>query len=398
MVLLAGYPFWWALGASPFVPMFLAAVMGVLMWRRGWTRLVPGILPWFAFLAWVAAASISVESAGSLLAYGQRAGNLLAVGVFMLYVVNAQKTLPLRRILFGLLAVWFTIVILGVAAIYLPTVRLNTPVGSLLPASLTENELVYNLVFPPLAEVQQPWGSPEAFNRPSAPFPYANSWGVMFVVLTPVVFAAVTLARRTRVKVALLAVAGVSVWPALATSNRGMFIGVLASVLYVLIRLGFRGRLGVVVAGIAGIVISGVALAWSGSLQTILDRQLYSDSTGGRLNLYQQTWKATLERPLLGYGSPRMEETIGVSMGTQGYMWMLMFSYGFVGLGLFVYFLINALMKTWHVPTTAGLWLHSVPLATLAIIPFYGFDIMQLTSVLLIVAVLLRHRFQPDPV
>lgn len=393
MVLLFGFPLWWAAGATPFAPILLAGVMAALMAVRGRIVLVPGIVPWFAFLAWVAAAAVSLDSATSVLAYGQRAGNLLAVGVFMLYVVNAPTTLPARRVLAGLLALWVTITVLGIAAIQFPDFRLTTPVGMLLPNFLTQNPLVYDLVFPPLAEVQQPWGSPEPFNRPSAPFPYANSWGVMFVVLTPVVFAAVCAARRRSVRAALLVGVVLSLWPALETSNRGMFVGLLAAVAYVLFRLFFQGRMGTVAIVAVVLTAAAAALVRSGAVQEILDRQLYSDSTGGRLNLYRQTWQATLRQPLLGHATPRMEETIGVSLGTQGYLWMLMFSYGLVGLGLFLCFLIGAVAKTWRVTSMAGLWLHSVPVAALAIIPFYGFDVMQLTVVLLIVALLLRRRY-----
>ena len=393
MVLLFGFPLWWAAGATPFVPILLAGVMAALMAVRGSIVLVPGIVPWFAFLAWVAVAAVSLDSATSVLAYGQRAGNLLAVGIFMLYVVNAPSTLPARRVLAGLLALWVTITVLGVAAIQFPDFRLTTPVGMLLPNFLTQNPLVYDLVFPPLAEVQQPWGSPEPFNRPSAPFPYANSWGVMFVVLTPVVFAAVCMARRKSVKAVLLAGALLSLWPALETSNRGMFVGLLAAVAYVMIRLFFQGRMGTVATVAFMLVVAAVSLVRSGAIQEILDRQLYSDSTGGRLNLYRQTWQATLREPLLGHATPQLEETIGVSLGTQGYLWMLMFSYGLVGLGLFLCFLAGAVARTWRVASIAGLWLHSVPIAALAIIPFYGFDVMQLTVVLLVIALLLRRRY-----
>ena len=43
---------------------------------------------------------------------------------------------------------------------------------------------------------------------------------------------------------------------------------------------------------------------------------------------------------IIGYGTPRMEPSIGVSMGTQGYLWTLMFCFGFVGLALFALFMM----------------------------------------------------------
>lgn len=393
MLLLVGFPLWWALGAAAFMPLILAGVMAVLMLARGGTVLVPGILPWAAFLVWVAAAGINLLSGASLLAYGQRSGILLAVGIFLLYVINARDNLPVRKVVYGLLAMWLAIVLLGITAIYFPDYRLTTPVGLILPDALLENPLVRNLVLPPLAEVQHPGGAPEAFNRPAAPFPYANSWGVMFAVLTPVACAAVALVRSPLAKALLVLGMAVSFWPALATSNRGMLVGLGAAVVYVVIRLAFRGRIAAAALGLAGVLLAGGTIVATGSLQEILDRQLYSDSTSGRLSLYRQTWQATLERPLLGYGTPQLEETIGVSLGTQGYLWMLMFSYGLVGLGLFLYFLAGAVLRTWHTPSTVGLWLHSVPVAALVMVPFYGFDVMQLTAVFVVLALLLRGRY-----
>ncbi|MCQ1954377.1 O-antigen ligase family protein [Arthrobacter sp. zg-Y238] len=393
MLLLVGFPLWWALGAAAFMPLILAGVMAVLMLARGGTVLVPGILPWAAFLVWVAAAGINLLSGASLLAYGQRSGILLAVGIFLLYVINARDSLPVRKVVYALLAMWVAIVLLGITAIYFPDYRLTTPVGLILPDALLENPLVRNLVLPPLAEVQHPGGAPEAFNRPAAPFPYANSWGVMFAVLTPVACAAVALVRSPLAKALLVLGMAVSFWPALATSNRGMLVGLGAAVVYVVIRLAFRGRLAAAALGLAGMLLAGGTIVATGSLQEILDRQLYSDSTSGRLSLYRQTWQATLEQPLLGYGTPQLEETIGVSLGTQGYLWMLMFSYGLVGLGLFLYFLAGAVLRTWHTPSTVGLWLHSVPVAALVMVPFYGFDVMQLTAVFVVLALLLRGRY-----
>lgn len=129
-----------------------------------------------------------------------------------------------------------------------------------------------------------------------------------------------------------------SLIPALATSNRGMFIGLAISIGYVTLRLLHRRKV-LQVAGILGVVLSGAfVLMASGAISEILGRQEYSDSTGGRLALYEATLKEVAKSPFLGFGSPRLEETIGVSLGTQGYVWMLAFCYGLVGLGLFAFF------------------------------------------------------------
>ncbi|WP_216359111.1 hypothetical protein, partial [Arthrobacter globiformis] len=130
-VLLAGFPVWWVLGAAPFAPMTVAAVMATLMVLRRRLDLVPGILPWFAFLLWAAAAAVSLPSVMSIVGFAQRYGNLLAVGVFMLYYINARETLSARKIIAGTLCVWATVVVLGLVATQVPELRLSTPVGAL---------------------------------------------------------------------------------------------------------------------------------------------------------------------------------------------------------------------------------------------------------------------------
>lgn len=397
MVLLAGFPLWWALGAAPFAPAALALVMLALLLIRGRITLVPGLLPWFAFLLWVGAAAVNLPDGGAAVGYAQRLGNLAAVGIFMLYYVNARERLSARRLMAAVGVVWVTVVLLGLAAMVWPEFRLRTPIGAVLPGALTQNPLVYDLVMPPLAEIQQPWGAPEPFNRPAAPFPYANSWGVAFALLTPCALYLVTVARHWWSKLALLALLVVSFIPALATSNRGMLLGVAVGTGYVVLRIAARGQL-VKVAGLAlGVAAAVGALTASGALARILGRQEYSDSTSGRLRIYDATWAATLQSPLVGHGGPRMDATIGISLGTQGYIWMLMFSYGLVGLGLFLYFLGNGIIRTWQAPGTAGLWLHGVLITAVGIIPYYSLDIMQMTTVALAMAVLLRAKYHDEP-
>lgn len=392
-VLLAGFPVWWVLGAAPFAPMVVAVLMATLMVLRRRLDLVPGILPWFAFLLWAAAAVVSLTSVMGVVGFAQRYGNLLAVGIFMLYYINARETLSPRKIIAGTLCLWATVVVLGLIATQVPELRLSTPVGAILPKALTSNPLVHDLVFPRMAEIQQPWGAPEPYERPAAPFPYSNSWGVAFVVMTPVAIAALGIFRARWARAAILLLLASSLVPALATGNRGMLIGLAVAIAYVLLRMGARGHLLRVAALGVGAGTALFALVATGALEQILGRQEYSDSTGGRLMLYTETLAATLKSPLLGYGAPRLEESIGVSLGTQGYVWMLMFSYGFVGLGLFLIFLIGGIIRTWQASGNTGLWLHSVPVAAAVIAAFYSFDVMQLTVVALTLAVLLRARY-----
>ena len=145
--------------------------------------------------------------------------------------------------------------------------------------------------------------------------------------------------RSIWLRIALLIGMALSTVPAIATSNRGMFIGLGISAAYVLLRqfLAAHWRaVGMGVAAIVAVVCDTLCVGHCGQ---------YSGSSG-LLGLHRwpcgalpRHLEGNLESPIIGYGAPRMEPSIGVSMGTQGYLWTLMFCFGFVGLALFVLFM-----------------------------------------------------------
>ncbi len=388
-----GLPLFWASGALQFAPTVLAVVMLLLLLlqrrevRVPWPAWVLG-----AFLLWMLASSVQIDSVGSWAGFALRWINLAAALVYVVYYWNARQSLDHRRFLRAAVVAWATLVGLGLLTFVIPEARLTTPVGLLLPQGITSNALVQNYFFPPLAEVQLPWGAPEAYNRPAAPFPYTNGWGSGFVILTPLVLAHLTTVRfRAR---HLLIVAGLlaSLAPAVATTNRGMFLALGLALGYVLVRMVLRGRVGIALAGGGAVAAVGAWLVASGAVERILGRQEYSDSTGTRSDLYRDTFLATLKAPLLGYGAPVYDETVGIEMGTQGYVWTLMFCYGLVGLGLFMTYLHGTTLATLRARTTTGILIHAVPVAACVFFTFYGLDAVQFILISLSLAVLLRSR------
>ncbi|MFR0636643.1 O-antigen ligase family protein [Arthrobacter sp. LS16] len=391
--LFAAFPVWWFLGAVPVLPPVLATIMAFYLLNSKRVIILPGVAPWFLFIIWVAAAVVNVQGAGDLMGFGLRAMDIVLAGVSMLYVANAGSSLPKERIVNYLVIVWIAIVGLGFLALMIPETRLNTVLGSVLPGSVTSNELVRNLVTPALAEVQRPWGAPEPFVRPAAPFPYANSWGAAFAMLVPVIVARMAMMRHRALSVLLGVILALSFIPAVATSNRGMFVGLAIAVAYALFRhlgLGHWRMVAIIFSGVAALA---VALVASGAVSGILGRQEYSDSTGGRLALYAKTWEQSLQAPILGHGTPRIDPTIGVSLGSQGFLWTLMFCYGFVGLALFLYFFAGGLLRTWRQSTVPDVWLHASVLGGICLIPFYGLSVLQLAVLTTVLTVLLRQRY-----
>lgn len=393
-LMLWGFPVFWVLGLAPFATAAIAVVMIVLMIQRRGAELVPGVLPLLALIAWSLGSAIMLDSGSRVIGYLLREANLVAVAVALLYLVSARRAVSATRVLCGLSVVWATVVVGGCLGVMFPDVRLHTPVGALLPGSLMSNEYVRDLVNPPLAEVQQPWGAPEPFNRPSAPFPYANSWGTAMSLLTPVALATYSTLRSRRLRLLIVAGLAASVIPAAASLNRGMLIGLAVAVVYVAVRLLLKGHVLPFLAVAGAGVLGTVSFAASGLLDSIITRQQYSDTTSGRASLYAETFRRTLESPLLGWGAPRPSEVHGISVGTQGHVWFLMFSYGFVGLALFLVFLWGNVLRTWNTTATpALLWIHSVVIVASVIVFFYGLDTMQLLTVVLCAGILLLTRY-----
>ncbi|MBD8606659.1 O-antigen ligase domain-containing protein [Aeromicrobium sp. CFBP 8757] len=397
LALLWGFPVFWLLGATVIAGVALTVVMLSYLVHHRATRLVPGVYAFTAFVVWVVPCAVMIDSTERMLGYTYRFSILVIVGTAFVYTISAGSRLTRRAIVDGLTAVWVFTVVGGILGLLLPETRLTTPIGLLLPDALTGNDYVRDLFFPPFAEVQQPFGSPVEFVRPSAPFPYANSWGVAIVLLTPVAIACFLQARSRlpRVVVAVGLVAMIA--PALSTSNRGMFAGLVLAAVYVVVRLTIRDRAAPVLAIAVLGAIGAAVLVGNGLLNQIRTRQQYGDSSGTRWSLYQETFERSLQSPLLGYGAPRPSTSEPlISAGTQGYVWMLMFSFGFVGLAFFLTFLWGTTLRTWRAPGDVDLVLHSVLVVASVIIAIYGLDIMQMLSIMLVAAVLLRRRHGLD--
>lgn len=390
LALLYGFPLYWVTGFTLFAPMTFGAVMAMFLLLRGRVRATPGVLCWFAFLAWVVICAISVTGPLQLVGYAQRTSDLLAVGIAFLYYVNARETLTLTQVLRGLTVLWTTVVVLGVLATQFPDVRLTTPVSHLVPNSLLGNELVRELVMPRLAEVQDPWGAEEPFVRPAAPFPYTNSWGMAYALLTPVMIFVWTRLRSWRGRALLGFALVVSVYPAAQTSNRGMLLALAMFALLVAARFTLAGsfRAGLTVVGLLGIAFVGAV--FGGVFAAIAERQEVSHTTSGRSSIYRATFDKVLDSPVVGWAMPDMDPTLGIALGTQGYAWTLLYSYGFVGLVLFYLFFGRILLASWRTHDTTAFVFQGMVATVAATIWYYGLGVTQCLILMLGAAVLSR--------
>jgi hypothetical protein len=391
LILLWGMPLWWAFGLLPFASVVMAVPMAALLTQRR-LDLTPGILPWFAFVAWMLPCALMLDSVGRMVGFSVRFAQFASIAVVLLYLVNARRSLTSSRLVAGLTFTWVFVILGGYLGLLWPEVTLTQTIGQLLPGVLRDNEYVSDLVFPPFAEVQTPWGAEEPFVRPSAPYAYTNGWGAAMAILTPVAIAH-AVQRRTPAAVAVVGIGILAaVPPAIATSNRGLFVGIAVAVAYVLVRLARRGQWAVLFGATLLSVLMVLVLSLSGFLSTINARQETVDTTEGRGLLYQETFARALESPLLGWGAPRPSTWSEISVGTQGMVWNAMFSFGFVGLLLFVWFLVGGILRTWRAPTSTALWLHASLVAALVMSVFYGLD-RHMITIAIVMAILLRERY-----
>jgi polysaccharide biosynthesis protein PslJ len=365
----------------------------LLAYRRN-VRLVPGVLPWIAFVLWVIPTVLMVDTAGHLLVYGFVFAQYVSIAVVLVYVVNARSITP-RRLMDSLTAMWLSFIAAGYLGLIWPEGQITTTFGSLLPSGIRGDEYIQELVFPRFAEIQNPWGAEEPFVRPCAPFSYANGWGAGVALLLPVVIAGVIYTRSvTRASVVLLGGIG-AVAPAAAASNRGMIVTMICVVVIVAMRQAVRGRWAAIIAILCAAGVMVVMLGTAGYFSGIGGRQDTVDTTEGRYDLYLETLQKTLKSPLLGYGTPRQSTSADVVVGSQGAIWAAMFCFGFVGLALFLLFLVGVTVRTWRAPTSVTLWLSGATIGMVVMAAFYGLD-RHLAPYTAIAALLLRERYDPD--
>jgi hypothetical protein len=391
-ILFFGFPVWWVLGLASFATLLSAIPMIVLLVQLRKVELPPAFWLWIGFVVWVCFAALELDSASRLIGFGVRSGNYVGSGIVFLYIYNARERLTNHRAMYALIFFFGFVVAAGYLGVLVPQGSLSTPAEVLLPASIRTNEYVQTLVHPTFAEVQQPYGSPQTFYRPSAPFAYTNGWGVNVALLVPLMVSAFTAATRRRSKAVLAVLLVAAFVPAFATLNRGMFLAVGIVLSYGAVRLALRGRIGALSVVVVGGVL-GVAVALSvGVAQRLQERLHYSQTNLGRQTIYREAFNGAVQSPIFGHGAPRPSQVLNISIGTQGQIWNVMFSYGFIALAFFLGFFALAALQSAGARAQADLWVHATLFIVCMTFFFYGYDGIQLTVAMTAAAIAYRNR------
>jgi polysaccharide biosynthesis protein PslJ len=391
-LLFGGFPLLWVLGLGGFATQIAAVPMAAFLCTTGRLRSPRVLWIWVLFLLWMCVAVVELSGGARVLGFMYRASLFLSATVVFLYIYNTSpRRLPLTRLCAMVTTFLAVVVAGGYLGIVAPHGSLTTPFQHLLPGSILSNDLVNKLVHPPFAQVSNSTYFHLA-PRPAAPFPYTNDWGVNFALMVPFVAAWLAATRSRRVRIGLIALLAVALIPALLTLNRGMILGLSVGLVYAAIRFAIRGHgralvLAVVILGLGAVVAS--ALHFGSRLNDRLDQ---SQTNGSRLSVYSATYEQALQSPILGYGAPSAStvNVNGPQLGTQGELWLVLYSTGFPGALFFAFGLAAFAWRTRHPPNAPMMWLHVVPVIALVMLPVYRMEDTELALVMAATALSLR--------
>jgi len=416
-----GYPLWWILGLRSFIFLLAAVPLALALLGRRHLLAPRGFGVWLLFLAWVfgglvllGAQAPDAKAAHVGTRYvtaGYRLSWYLALTVVLLYVGNlSERELPTRRICRWLSALFIFTVAGGYLGILAPHFQLTSAIEHLAPAGVAHSGFFVSLTHPVAAEVQDFLGYAEA--RPAAPYAYTNDWGANFGLLLP--FFVLEWFRRDGGwrRWFGIGVVAAAIVPVVASLNRGLWIGLGVMALFVVLSSARSGRF-VALAGLAaGTAALAIAIAVTPLKHTIEQRLAVGQSNTGRAALASRTVSAVIHvSPIAGFGSTRDVQgnfnTIGggatpdcpqcspPAMGTQGHVWLVVFSQGLVGAALFFWFMLRRFLPYFHDRDPLAVAASASFIFFLVVIWVYDLLDVPMMTLMLALAMLWRMR-RPD--
>jgi hypothetical protein len=386
VALLVGWPLWWCLGVGDYFPIVLAFPMirRMYYWRVNRERTIklpPGFKIWTLFLAvtvfsvatisLTAPDSVASPTGSRIISWALRTGVYLSVTVLLVYAGNlTEEELPRRRLawLLGLVGIYTAIG--GILGVLDPRFQFTSPTAYVLPQSLQNNNgLLAMMLHPGFSQVQNILGY--AVGRPRAPFDYTNMWGNVLAITLPWLIVAWWSYGNRKERRNLLIVMLVALVPVVYSLDRGLWVGLGISILYVAVRFALRGKLALL-AGLFGVLALVAIVVVASPLQSLISQRLsHGKSNAVRSSLSGLALDVAASSPVLGYGDTRHElgstNSIAVGktakchscgsrdIGGNGQLWMLLITSGFLGAALYCGFFIYGIWRYWRDPTPYGL-------------------------------------------
>ncbi|MEV1286817.1 O-antigen ligase domain-containing protein [Micromonospora sp. NPDC049679] len=374
-------PLWWATGTFYLGWPLLGGLLFALMATRGRVPLPPATTFWLLFLAMVVLSGIRLATVSALLTFGLRLSFYVTALIVCAYVYSAARERDvLTPVLAPLGAFWLGIVLLGWLGVLAPRFAMTTPMELILPGGITSNPFIRDMIHLHTAEYSLRSLNP--IYRPAAPFAYTNNYGSAYALVLPCVVAFVMLRRRGLFRTVLLISLPLSLPPAFLTLNRGMFLSVGVGLAFLGVRATLRGNVRVAASIVGVVVLGALAMVFIPIGELINQRVSSSDTNTDRLSLYVEVLRRVGQSPLLGFGAPANVDTVSAEapIGTQGQLWMVLFSHGVPALLFFIGWFVAAFVICLKASSPAGQWLAVVPLIGLVQLPFYGMVNQNLTA------------------
>lgn len=371
--LLVGLPLWWVLGLGTLMFVVVAVPMLVQLRRCPHIELPPGFWLWGLFLVWQVLGLIvlGVDPPGTH--GGSLSGRALAVTfliieyaavtVVLLYVGNvARRTVSQADIGRWMGVAFLSVLAGGVLGTIAPTFAFRSVLEYALPHSITANQFTRSIVHPVAAQVQDVIGAGNG--RPAAPFGYTNTWGNAISILLVWFFAAWVVPARGGRRVAYALIVAATAVPVVYSLNRGLWIGIGLTVVWVVARQLRRGRLGLALAVTSAVGAAAVALAASPLADVIRARLTHGVSDNIRQFVANLSLVAARHSPVVGYGANRHADgsvasiavgpsvscqTCGsVATGSTGQLWSVLFDNGVLGTLLYFGFFAFTMWRYWR--------------------------------------------------
>lgn len=415
--LVAGFPLAWLLGVTAVMFPVFAVPMAWQLVRLRRVRVPPGFGLWLLFLFWVAISAVALNATapdtlppsgfsryiGALV----RLLDYLAMTVILLYVGNASPRRVTQRSVIRSMGTLFVVtVVLGIAAVLFPRFSMRSPISYVLPASLMRSNTGTTEGVLQLSQVQSVLGYDAP--RPAAPYTYTNAWGFALSLLLVWAIALFWVGTDHRRKLLLGVILLVAVVPIVYSLDRGLWIGLGLSAIYVAGRLALRGRLLAVAGVLASILLIGAILVASPLSGIVGTRLQNGDSDQVRSSLASLSLEAAEASPIVGYGSTRQTQgsasTIAVGksadcskcgnrqIGSTGQLWMLLISQGFVGTMLYFAFFLRVAWSYRHDRSPTGIAASLAILLSVFYSLFYPALLIPLCITMLSVALVWRNQ------
>lgn len=381
-------PVWWALGFGDFIWPLAAFPLGLWFLRRR-NLVMPGTIAVYAlFVGWVILSGTQIDRFTRYGPFTMRLLTYVTAGLLLVWAFN-ERRVTRERVIDLISWLWIFAIVGGYLGLLFPRVELGTTLASvLLPRSLANNDFLRGSVHPGFAQIQDFLGF--TVYRPKTLFAFSNSWGGNVALLTPFFVHAWLMSPSVVKRRWGFALVPFGLVPMVLSVNRGLWLSLGVYVAYVVLRMAPRS--GVVALRTALAVIVGVAVILVTPLGGIINARLGGASgDSSRATIYREAYQGAEKRPILGWGGPRPStRATAPPIGTHGQFWLVMFSQGFVGLALYLAWVLAAIALAVRRTDTTSIHLSAVVIMSAVQMFFYNLLPVSLPLIAIALGLCLR--------